>query len=125
MGFIAGLLSGAAGAMGLGGGTILLIYLTLLANVSQLEAQGINLVFFLPCAATALIVHMKNKLLKLKLLPAVGTGLLGAALGLFLSEIIPEGILQKVFAVLLLILGIRELFAKEEKPEEKLEEDKA
>ena len=115
MGFIAGLLSGAAGAMGLGGGTILLIYLTLFENVEQLEAQGINLIFFLPCAVVALIIHLKNKLIKFQLLPAVGTGLLGAALGLFLSGIMPEGVLQKVFAVLLLILGIKEFFAKDEK----------
>ena len=115
IGFIAGLFAGAAGAMGLGGGSILIIYLTLLAGTPQLEAQGINLVFFLPCAAVALIFHFKNKLLKLSLLPAVLSGLAGAALGTYISGIIPEGILQKIFAVLLLTLGVREFFGEKEK----------
>ena len=40
--------------MGLGGGTVLLIYLSLSAQVPQLTAQGINLLVFIPTAAVAL-----------------------------------------------------------------------
>lgn len=116
MGFIAGLLAGAAGAMGLGGGSVLLIYLTLIAGIPQLEAQGINLVFFLPCALIALLFHMKGGLLKRRTLPCVVTGLIGAAAGAFLAGSMGDALLRKCFAVLLLILGAREIFSRSEKP---------
>ena len=48
----AGFAAGALGAMGLGGGSVLILYLTLCAGLPQLQAQGINLTFFLPCAAS-------------------------------------------------------------------------
>ncbi|MGI6269134.1 MAG: TSUP family transporter [Candidatus Howiella sp.] len=115
MGFIAGLLAGAAGAMGLGGGSVLLIYLTLMAGTPQLEAQGINLVFFLPCAVVALLFHLKSGLLKRRTLPCILTGLLGAALGTFLAGSVGEVLLRKLFAALLLLLGGREIFAKSAK----------
>ena len=47
---LAGLLSGALGAMGLGGGGVLVIYLTLAAQMEQTTAQGVNLLLFIPCA---------------------------------------------------------------------------
>lgn len=123
MGFIAGLFAGAAGAMGLGGGSVLLIYLTLVEGTAQLEAQGINLLFFLPCAIAALIFHCKNKLLKLKIFPAAITGLLGAAAGTFISGVVGDTLLRQAFAALLLVLGIKEIFSKSksDKPPEKQE----
>ncbi len=117
MGFIAGLLAGAAGAMGLGGGSVLLIYLTLVAGLPQLEAQGINLVFFLPCALVALLFHLKGGLLKRRTLPCILTGLLGAALGTFLAGSLGEALLRRLFAGLLLLLGGREIFSKSSKRE--------
>ena len=52
----AGTLSGMIGAMGLGGGGVLIIYLTLFLGMEQGIAQGVNLIFFFPCAVFALIV---------------------------------------------------------------------
>ena len=43
---LAGLFSGIIGAMGLGGGAVLIIYLSVFTDMPQLEAQGINLIFF-------------------------------------------------------------------------------
>ena len=60
--FIVSFLSAILGAMGLGGGFVLLIYLTAFAGVSQFEAQSINLIFFIPVAIVALVIHTKNKL---------------------------------------------------------------
>ena len=54
---LAGLLSGIAGAMGLGGGGVLIIYLTLLADLSQQKAAGINLIFFIPISILAVIIY--------------------------------------------------------------------
>ena len=44
---LAGLFSGILGSMGLGGGGILIIYLSLFTATEQLKAQGINLIFFI------------------------------------------------------------------------------
>ena len=107
----AGLLSGAAGAMGLGGGTILLVYLTLFAGTPQLTAQGVNLLCFLPDAALSLPVHRRSGLIEPAVaLPCALAGLLGAAAGSLLSGLIDAGLLRKGFALALLIAGLRELF---------------
>ena len=45
---LAGLFSGVIGAMGLGGGAVLIIFLNIFTDYSQLEAGGINLLFFVP-----------------------------------------------------------------------------
>ena len=110
---LAGILSGMAGAMGLGGGTVLLLYLTLFAGVDQLTAQGINLIFFLPIAVLALVLHGKNGLIAWKDAVAIALlGLAGAAAGTLLSGMIDGAVLQKLFAVGLLFIGFRELFPK-------------
>jgi len=55
-GFATGILS----AWGVGGGTLLLLCMTLFLNVEQSVAQGINLLFFLPTAGVGLIFHAKK-----------------------------------------------------------------
>lgn len=57
---VAGILSGLLGAMGLGGGGILIIYLSIFTSIPQAQAQGINLLFFLPTAVLALIVYQRK-----------------------------------------------------------------
>ncbi|MBQ6568703.1 MAG: sulfite exporter TauE/SafE family protein [Clostridia bacterium] len=105
---LAGFLSGAAGAMGLGGGGFLMIYLTLFASVPQNDARGINLLFFLPCAALSVFLHKKNGLADpqktKKLLP---WGLAGAFCGTLVSYLISTQMLGKIFAVFLIFLGIK------------------
>lgn len=110
---VAGLLSGLLGAMGLGGGGILIIYLSLFSSVNQSTAQGINLIFFLPIAAVAIIVYARKKLIEWRLaLPLALFGAAGTAVGSFAAGFIDNGILSKMFGLLLLIIGIKELFAK-------------
>lgn len=105
---LAGLLSGAAGAMGLGGGGFLMIYLTLFAHISQIDARGINLLFFLPCALVSVLQNRKNGLIKpqpvKKLLP---WGALGALAGTSIAFFIKTGLLSKLFAFFLLFLGVK------------------
>ena len=73
LGFIAGTVSG----MGMGGGTILIPSLVIFAGIAQKTAQGINLLYFMPSAVAALILHIKNKHIKTKfLLILIGGGLL-------------------------------------------------
>lgn len=106
-------ISGALGAMGFGGGTVLIIYLTSFLNLEQKEAQGINLVFFIITGIFALWNNSKNKLVDTaavkKVLPLSLPGLI---IGYMLLPIIPTSILGRLFGGVLLILGIKELFSK-------------
>lgn len=125
MSILAGFLSGIIGAMGMGGGAVLIIYLTLIKDTSQIKAQGINLLFFIPIAISALIIYSKKGKIKWKStwLLAVG-GLLGAGLGFFATDLIGGEILGKIFGGVLILLGIMEIFKKERKREkEDLKED--
>ncbi|WP_270739307.1 sulfite exporter TauE/SafE family protein [Massilioclostridium coli] len=108
---IVGFLSGVAASLGLGGGFVLLLYLTAVANAGQMQAQGVNLVFFLPIAALSLIIHAKNGFIEKKpLLPAILWGVIGVLVGSFIAFHIPIEWLSKLFAGFILILGIKELF---------------
>ncbi len=105
-------LTGVLASLGLGGGFILVIYLTMFAGMGQLQAQGINLVFFIPIAALALVLHTKNKLVSWKdVLPCVITGLAGTVLGTLLANWVSPHFLSKSFAVFVLVIGAKELIA--------------
>ena len=102
----AAFLIGALGGMGIGGGTLLVIYLTLVHGTGQLVTQGSNLLFFIFSAGAALPVHLKRRDLPLKklgicMLAAFPT----AALGSYLSGVIPEETIRKLFAFLLIFSG--------------------
>jgi uncharacterized membrane protein YfcA len=110
---LAALFSGIAGAMGLGGGGVLVLYLTLILNEKQLTSQGINLLFFLPCAALSVIIHTRKRLIKWReLLPIIIGGVLGVALGAWLAFYVATDILGKLFGGFLLLIGLKELFSK-------------
>ena len=63
MPLLAGVGCGVLSAWGIGGGTLLLLVMTLVFGVDQTAAQGINLLYFLPTAAMGLIWHRQNGLL--------------------------------------------------------------
>ena len=58
--FLIGAATGVLSAWGVGGGTLLLLCMTLLLGVEQTEAQGVNLLYFLPTAGVSLLYHRKN-----------------------------------------------------------------
>jgi len=112
MGFISGTICG----MGMGGGTILIPGLVLFSGIEQKAAQGINLLYFMPSAISALILHIKNKHVKKELLLFLaGGGLLGALLGSFLAMRISNPLLRKGFAVFLVVMGVYEIFCHDPK----------
>ncbi|MDR0804305.1 MAG: sulfite exporter TauE/SafE family protein [Oscillospiraceae bacterium] len=116
---IIGFLSGVTASMGLGGGFVLIVYLTAFTDIGQREAGAINLMFFLPVALLSLILHFKNKLVDTKVIPVVAIfGVIGIATGFGLAYVLPEGYLRKVFAVFLLFAGANELFSKAEQAEQ-------
>jgi len=113
--FIAALLSGIAGALGIGGGGILIIYLAAICNMEQLQAQGINLLFFLPCGLVAVIIHSIAGRIKWKTaLKFLIGGIPGAIIGVWWGGVIGTQWLGKIFAVLLLFLGVKSIFAKKQ-----------
>ena len=113
---IAGLLAGVIGAMGLGGGAVLIMYLSLLADIPQLKAQGINLIFFLPIALVAVSVYAFKKQIKWRtVLPLAAGGMLGAVLGVFLADILGPALTSKLFGAALLFFGLKEIFSKPKK----------
>lgn len=110
---LAGLLSGIIGAMGMGGGAVLIIYLTLFTATEQIAAQGINLIFFIPIGITALIIYSKKKQIKWKTtLPIAFGGLIGTVVGIVLGDFLGSSIISKIFGGFLIILGIIEVFKK-------------
>ncbi|MGN0657009.1 MAG: TSUP family transporter [Ruminiclostridium sp.] len=111
MNILAGFLAGIAASMGLGGGFVLIIYLTLFAGLGQTQAQAVNLLFFLPAALLSIIMHTKAGLIEWKMIPiAAAAGVFGALAGLFTGFTASEGYMRKLFGVLLLIVGLKELF---------------
>lgn len=104
---IAGFLSGLIGSMGFGGGGILIIYLVIFANTPQIVAQGINLIFFIPCALLATIIYFLKKQVKIKVIfPVILGGVTGAIFASYFLNIIKSEWLSKAFAVFLIIMGL-------------------
>lgn len=112
---VASFAAGFVSALGLGGGGILVLLLTVFLQMPQTQAGGINLLFFLPVAAVSIFIHVRNHYIHYKFaLKCAPFGVLGAWLGVYVAGKIQPGYIIKAFAVFVLILGIRELFAKKE-----------
>jgi len=106
---LAGVISGVIGGMGMGGGTLLIPILTIFLSFEQKSAQAINLLAFIPMSLVALIIHIKNKLVDLKVgIPIMLVGILFSAGGSYLASILSNDILKKIFAVFLLLVGINQ-----------------
>lgn len=111
--FLIGLASGIISGMGIGGGTILIPAIVLFIKPDQHVAQSVNLLFFIPTAIIALIVHIKNKRIDFKMaLPIITAGLVGAFIGSRLAITLPGPTLKRWFGFFLLAIGIYEMFRK-------------
>ncbi len=110
---LAGLAAGVLGGMGMGGGTILIPLLTIFFAEGQLESQGINLVTFLPMAAVAILLHIKNRLVCFKHLAALVPPACGmAAVGALLAKNAGGELVGRMFGGFLIILaGVQAYFA--------------
>ena len=112
VGTVLGFLSG----LGVGGGSLLILWLTLVANVPQEVARSINLMFFLPTALISSLFRWKKGNLQIKkVLPAILGGVSAAVLFTWLSGHISSEALKAPFGILLLVTGIRELFYRPRK----------
>ena len=108
---LAGFGTGILSAWGVGGGTLLLLIMTLFLGVDQTTAQGINLLYFLPTAGMGLLFHRKNGLLDKQVIRrAVPAGLPAAAVAAWLANAVDVTILRKPFGVFLLFVGMTTLW---------------
>lgn len=102
-----GFLSG----IGIGGGSLLILWLTMVLNMEPEAARSINLLFFIPSALVACFFRWKQGALELKrILPAVLSGCICAALFSFLGQLLDTALLKKLFGGLLILTGLREIF---------------
>ena len=110
---LVGAATGVLSGYGVGGGTLLLLYLTAFAQVPQAMAQGVNLVYFLPCSGAALWSHIKNGMVeKRAFLPAAIAGCLCTLPAAFFATAIDGTVLHRIFGSFLIVVGLRELFSK-------------
>ena len=102
LGFLAGI--------GVGGGSLLILWLTLVLGMEQSQAGILNLLFFLPSALVASLFRWKQGALQIRqVLPAIIAGCIAAGIFSFLGKTMDIGLLKKLFGILLLITGVREL----------------
>lgn len=114
--FLCGLGASVVSAWGVGGGTLLLLVMTLFLGVDQRTAQGINLLFFLPTAASALVCHARGGYLdKPTLKAAVPIAVAAALAGAWISNAVDVEVLRKPFGVYLLLSGAGLVWPKTKK----------
>lgn len=124
---LVGIISGIVTGLGMGGGSILILILVNLMSVEQHSAQATNLIFFIPTAISAILVHIKNKNIDKKVgRKLLLTTILGAASGAYLTRFVRANSLKKYFGIFLLIIGAFEIITtiKEHIKEKKGEKQK-
>ena len=110
---IIGTLTGIISGFGIGGGSLLVLYLTAFAEVAQYTAGGINLLYFIGCAPAALIGHIRHKAIEWKAVWWCSVGGVAAVIPTaLLAADMDTNLLRRLFGILLLYIGIKELRAK-------------
>lgn len=110
--FFIALLSG----LGVGGGGLFVVFLTLFTDIPQLTAQGINLLFFIFSSGSAVCIHLsKRQILGSAVILMAIVGSLGAIIGLALTNFVAETLLRKAFGAMLVISGILTLQKRQPK----------
>ncbi len=109
---IIGILSGIVTGLGLGGGTILIIGLTLFMGTEQLVAQAVNLIFFIPTAVTGIILNTKQKNVKWNTaFKVIIASVIGAIIGASIATQVSVVILRKMFGIFLGMIAIYETYS--------------
>lgn len=117
IGLLAGLVTGVISGFGIGGGSLLILYLTTFAGMINTPPRAQSPVFPI-CAPAALISHIKNKLVDWKtVLFCTVTGVVTSVGAAFAAAAIDVSLLRRLFGVLLLYIGVKELFCKSPKKE--------
>lgn len=103
-------LLGCLSGLGIGGGSLLILWLTLVLKVDAIVARQINLLFFLPAALIACLFRWKQGAVPPRIvLPALLAGCAAGAVCTFLGTALDTSLLKRLFGLLLLFTGLREL----------------
>jgi len=114
--FLAALGTGVLSSWGVGGGTLLLVVMTLFLNVGHREAQAVNLLFFLPTAAASLYFHKEKGFLdKETFRQAAVPGAVVSLAAALLSVTVDVSLLRRPFGIFLLYSGASMLFSVRKK----------
>ena len=109
---IFGIIAGIVTGLGMGGGTILILLLSVFMGLEQHIAQATNLVFFIPTSITAIISVIKNKLINWSIgIPITIFGVIGAIIGAQISMNMEVKILRKAFGIFLALIAIYESYS--------------
>lgn len=111
MDLIAGIIAGIVSGLGMGGGTVLIILLSLFHGIEQHIAQATNIIFFIPAAIISIIINFKNKFIRWRIaLPVTIFGVFGAVWGAKIALILNTEKLKKFFGIFLLLISVYEIF---------------
>lgn len=109
---VLGFLSG----LGIGGGSLLILWLTMVMGMDPGTARGLNLLFFIPTALlSCLIRHRQGSVSIRNLWPAMLAGCFSAGVFSLISIRLPAALLRKLFGIVLLVTGLRELLYRPRK----------
>lgn len=112
MEYIIGIIAGIVSGLGMGGGTILILLLTIFLKVEQNIAQGSNVIFFIPTAIAAILIFIKNKKINFKVAFSICIwGLIGAFIGANIAYKLEVNSLRKWFGVFLIITAIYQSYS--------------
>lgn len=110
--FLISVLSG----MGVGGGGLFVIYLSIFTSTPQLAAQGMNLLFFLFSSFASVVVQINRRKIRFAAVTFMAAfGVLGAFAGAYLTRFLPEEYLRRIFGMMLVaggVLAFRSSFAR-------------
>ena len=113
---VVGTLLGFLAGLGIGGGSLLVLWLTFAGGMDPLTIRGINLLFFIPSAIIATCFRWKqNQIPWKKIIPAMVSGCIAALLFSWLGNGFDMELLKRLFGGLLIITGLRELFYRPRK----------
>ena len=106
------IISGTVSGTGMGGGTILILILSVFMGIDQHVAQATNLIFFVPTSITAIVTTMKEKLIDWKIgIPVAISGIIGAIFGAKISINMDVNYLKKYFGFFLILIKIYEIYS--------------
>ena len=107
IGFVSGIVSGT----GMGGGTILILCLSIFLGIDQKIAQATNLIFFIPTSLAAIYINLKRKNINLKISKTIiFWGIIGAIIGAIIAKNMNTKILKKFFGIFLAFIAIHEIY---------------
>jgi len=109
LGVFTGMLSG---VVGVGGGIILVPALVYLLGFSQLNAQGTSLALIMfPVGILGVLQYYKNGHIDFSIVLILAIGfIIGSFFGSKIALNIPQDIIRKIFATLMIIIAVKMLF---------------